>query len=243
MDWSLGNRELTDDEFRIQLVAIAALVFSLGMLFAFPARADEAVTDASAPEVADVPAEEPVAVPPKSDAGAIVEEQPTTLYDSDGSLIFSEQVPDVSLAAANDSVYSSVTGGTYVDVASNLLPRVPWDADYLFWRSGQYSYSFVWGDLNLSGTTFSGSGIHRVDFVQSSNYNGYTMSHTQGDSINLNVGSYIVYSSLGNYPVLSVEYVHLSMFMYACVGAVSLFVLHTLFSFSLRMGVRVYESQ
>lgn len=243
MDWSLGNRELTDDEFRIQLVAIATLVFSLGLLFALPAYADESDAVAPAPEVADVPVEEPVQVPPKSDAGSIVEEQPTTLYDSDGSLIFSEQVPDVSLAAANDSVYSSVTGGTYVEVASNMLPRVPWDADYLFWRSGQYSYSFVWGDLNLTGTTFSGSGLHRVDFVQSSNYNGYTMSHSLGDSLNLNVGNYIVYSSLGNYPVLSVEYVHLSIFMYACVGAVSLFVLHTLFSFSLRMGVRVYENQ
>lgn len=94
-------------------------------------------------------------------------------------------------------------GTTNLEIFDRIAAKLPLGTDYVYFRDSQYVYSFVFGDLSYSGTSFSGSGCTRID------YNTYTGSSQQPtftvsnvSSFSLGVGNYLVYSNLGNYPML-----------------------------------------
>lgn len=142
---------------------------------------------------------------------------------------------------ASYSVYSSVSNNSYSVLAGSMLWHVPFGDDYVFWRSGQYEYRLAFGDLQLSGGTFTGDNLSFVVFSLDSSYSGtFTVSRSSG-SLSLSTGNYLVYSNLGHYPILNDSYVFASLFIFVVSVALVMCLLRSIWSFLLRMGVRVHE--
>lgn len=167
------------------------------------------------------------------------------LYSPEGELVLttSVPVPHRDTRAFSSTPYASVTDNSYSSVASKMLVKVAPFSDYVFWRSGQYAYSLAVGDLDLEGSNFtSGEPVTIYTFQLDSGYSGtYTLS-SRSDSLSLAASSYIVFSNLGHYPVLdydSLGFSHLA-FLVAVVAGVCC--VRPIFSFVMRMGVRVHGS-
>lgn len=114
-----------------------------------------------------------------------------------------------TIPCAAASLYQGTISSTYVEYAKNILAKCPPFEDYVFFRSGQYVYTLVCGDLELSGDTFTGTG--NLDqyvityYSGNSGYSGtsyYTVSGSAISTFSLDTGSELVYSSLGSYPSL-----------------------------------------
>lgn len=73
---------------------------------------------------------------------------------------------------------------------------------YVLFRSDQYGYRLVYGsDLSLTGSEFAGTDCSYVTYDS----HDYTwQSGSEGD-FSLSAGDYLVYSDLGDYPVLAAE--------------------------------------
>lgn len=189
---------------------------------------EEQLSPEPEPEVVqDVP--EPVVVAP----------EPENVYSYDGTLLTTTVEPEpVRAPAASSTPYASVSANTYSDLAASMLWKVGFGDDYVFWRGGQYQYNFAYGDLELSNSRFRGSGCKLVTFTLNSSYGGtYTMDVTTG-SVDLSAGSYIVFSNLGPYPVLSSEFVGQYLVVWSLLVALVLYLVRSLFAFVLRVGVR-----
>ena len=165
-------------------------------------------------------------------------ETDTTFYDEYGVEVMSTAEPDARLSAVSTSTpYASVTGGTYYELASLTRPKMGWADDYVFWRSGQYSYSLAYGDLSFDSGTFTGSGLHLIHWTYSSSQTGYLMTEETSD-LSLRVNSCVVYSNLGNFPILDHQADNNCYLAFMGVVAVCLYLIRSLFGFVLRMGVR-----
>lgn len=95
--------------------------------------------------------------------------------------------------------YDGSISTTYTTYFSGVVDKLGIE-DYVLIRSGQYEYTFVYGDLELSGTTFTGSGT----IMTINTYQNTTVGIDTDDNITINVGSYMAYSNLGSYPALAV---------------------------------------
>ena len=99
--------------------------------------------------------------------------------------------------------YPGSISDTYLNYFRGIVQKLNWKEHYVVYRSGQYSYTMVYGEgVALSGTRFTGSGnvvnIHRNTSSSSSDW--YVSYST--DTLALSVGSLFVYSDLGMYPEL-----------------------------------------
>lgn len=73
---------------------------------------------------------------------------------------------------------------------------------YVFFRSDQNSYRLVYGsDLTLTGSDFVGTDCNYVSY----NSHDYTWESGLEGEFSLSAGDYLVYSDLGDYPVLAAE--------------------------------------
>lgn len=142
----------------------------------------------------------------------------------------------LSCSAAALSVYPEGNiSSTYVTMFEGLVGKISPLDDYVFFRSGQYEYTFVYGDLSLGGSNFSGSDVDVVQVSYSSGYNAtYDYTTSSLSSFTLNAGSTLVYSNLGSYPILgevvSYEIIQAVLF---CIIALCLFI-RPIFAFVLR---------
>lgn len=97
---------------------------------------------------------------------------------------------------------SSVISSSFLSLFDRLSLSVG-IKDYVLYRSGQYEYTLVYGDLVWDGVSFSGSD---VSFCSVQTYNGYSGDYlwSSGDlsSFSLLVSGRLVYSSLGGFPQL-----------------------------------------
>ena len=112
----------------------------------------------------------------------------------------------VPVSASAYEVYNDGTvSSTYTTYFRDILASAsPFD-DYIYWRSGQYEYSLVVGDLSYSGGRFTSSdSCTHYKFTTSSGYNStFSYSTTSINDFSLSVGNALVYSNLGNYPNLT----------------------------------------
>lgn len=100
------------------------------------------------------------------------------------------------------SVYEGTVSTTYTTYFTQILNK-EYNSDYVVFRSGQYTYTMLTGNIELNGSIFSGSNLKEYTFTTSSSYNSYTQFSTQeNQSLNMNASNYIVYSNLGDYPTL-----------------------------------------
>lgn len=108
--------------------------------------------------------------------------------------------------ASAESVYEGTISSTYTSLAEQIYIS-PFD-DYVFFRSGQYSYKLVVGDLEYNDHQFSLSENGQVYTITqvnsgfgSSSYYSYTVSYVS--SFSLSTNDCLVYSNLGGYPILN----------------------------------------
>lgn len=99
--------------------------------------------------------------------------------------------------------YPGTISDTYLSYFRGIVQKLNWKEHYVVYRSGQYSYTMVYGEeVALDGSRFTGTGnvvnIHRNTSSSSSDW--YVSYST--DSIALSAGSLFVYSDLGDYPEL-----------------------------------------
>lgn len=109
-------------------------------------------------------------------------------------------------AVGDGSIYDGTISTTYLTIFRDVVSNLGIFDDYVFYRSGQYEYALIAGDLNYDGTRIrlSGSGTQYVLTYQS-NYgsdNYYHWEVSDISSFSLTMGDYLVYSNLGNYPTL-----------------------------------------
>lgn len=138
------------------------------------------------------------------------------IVDEDALLSLQVQVNDLEddVSALSDEVavlssYDASTdynlGTSNQGIFSGLVSKVPFGQHYVYWRDGQYSYKFAYGDLSLDGSVFTGSGpvtICNYSYTGSSYSNYYTYTVSTDNSFSLSSGNQLVYSDLGNYPGL-----------------------------------------
>lgn len=99
-----------------------------------------------------------------------------------------------------DNVYDGTYSSTYLTYARDTVSKMSPDMDYVFFRSGQYSYRLVYADdLSYDGVYFRSTGASYISY--DSRY--YTISHGREGSFSLRANNYLVYTSLDTvYPTL-----------------------------------------
>lgn len=119
-------------------------------------------------------------------------------------------------------------GTNNLEIFDRIAAKLPLGVDYVYFRDSQYVYSFVYGNLSYSGSSFSGSGCTRINYNTSTGYGQQpTFTVSNIGSFSLNVGNWLVYSNLGDYPLLggSEGALRYKILDYAVVGILSVFLL------------------
>lgn len=137
------------------------------------------------------------------------------------------------------SVYTDGTlSSTYITYFRDIVSGIAPNKKYVAYRSGQYSYTLAVGDLSISGTNVSSTDtVTLYVYETSSGYNSsYTYNVSTVTDFSLNVGNYIVYSNLGNFPQLEergVTYEYATLYI-ICIVGLCMFI-RSIFSFTYRL--------
>lgn len=132
--------------------------------------------------------------------------------------------------------YNGTVGSTYIDIARCCLFNLGWFDDYVFWRSGEYQYTFAYGNIDYSSGTFTSTSCTQLTISVPTTYTGsVTVSDSTG-SLNLQTGGRLVYSNLGNLPHLDSRKYLYDEVMYIGMVALGLHVLSSASRFILRSG-------
>ena len=118
--------------------------------------------------------------------------------NTDVSVITEKLDAQAELLSLQAQAYDGSISTTYTTYFSGVVDKLGID-DYVLIRSGQYEYMFVYGDLSLTGHTFTGSGT----ILTINTYQQTRVNEKYDNNITINVGDYMAYSNLGSYPALS----------------------------------------
>ena len=141
------------------------------------------------------------------------------------------------LAASAVTIYDGTISTTYITIFRDIAAKLPLTSDYVFFRSGQYEYILVAGDLEYSGSMFTGSDLTQYIVKTNSNYNNsYEFGTATLNSFSLAPGGALVYSNLGSFPDLyqRSDYA-LSSLIFANALLFCCFLIRPIFNFTLRM--------
>lgn len=116
-------------------------------------------------------------------------------------------IATATITASAQTVYEGTISSTFTTIAEQI--NLPVMADYVFFRSGQYTYTLVVGDLEYNSGNFSLSDAGKVYTITQVNNSGYGSTSYYSYSVS-DVSSYkveaddkLVYSNLGGYPTLN----------------------------------------
>ena len=141
------------------------------------------------------------------------------------------------LAASAATIYDGTISTTYITIFRDIASKLPITADYVFFRSGQYEYILVAGDLEYSGSMFTGSDLTQYIVKTNSSYNNsYEFGTATLDTFNLAPGGALVYSNLGSFPDLydRSDYTLVGIF-FAIALCFCCYLIRSIFDFTLRM--------
>lgn len=110
----------------------------------------------------------------------------------------------VAASAESYTVYDGNPSSTYITYFKDIIPNISLNDHYVAFRSGQYEYTMIVGDLVYNNGSFTLNDSATVYSITSNNsYNGYYAYNVSSiDSLSLSVGDKIIYSDLGNFPQL-----------------------------------------
>ena len=139
-------------------------------------------------------------------------------------------------SAASYNAYDGNLSTTYITIFRDIVGKVSLLDDYVFFRSGQYEYLLVSGDLEFSGGSFTGQTVTVYRIVTDSAYSStYSYFQTEEIDFSLSPGSGLVYSNLGAYPDL-IDRTSLYSFasLILLLACVCMYLVRSIFSFTLR---------
>ena len=134
--------------------------------------------------------------------------------------------------------YDGTISSTYIDIFKQFDISI--NDDYVFFRSEQYQYTMLVGDIDYSNDTFTLNGngkLYTLVYNTGTGYGAntyYSRNVSDVSSYSITTGGRLVYSNLGDFPILSERgdiYAYTSAFLlsviFLCsvVGAVFGFVL------------------
>lgn len=93
---------------------------------------------------------------------------------------------------------------TYLDYFEGIVQKMPYGANYVIWKSGDYSYTLAYGeDVAEENGVFTGA-CDTVEIVRdsTSSYSTYWYVNRGSDELSLTVTDEFVYSNLGMYPTV-----------------------------------------
>lgn len=143
-----------------------------------------------------------------------------------------------TVTANAQSVYEGTISSTYTEIAEKINISV--SDDYVFFRSGQYTYTLVCGDFEYSAGNFNLSGSGKMYTITQVNGTGYSASYysyavSDVDSYTIETGGKLVYSNLAGYPTLNNGS---DVYMLCCLVLLSVlclcFFIRPLFKFTMR---------
>lgn len=139
-------------------------------------------------------------------------------------------------SAAEYTPYDGSISSTYTAIFEDVAAKLSLTDDYVFFRSGQYEYMLVAGDLTYDGS-FSGSACD-VWYISTNtgSYNtGYVFSKGSLADFSLSPGSALVYSNLGHFPdLVDRGEVYSFAILILLLVAIFLYLIRSIFSFTLR---------
>ena len=112
-------------------------------------------------------------------------------------------------SVAPASVYPSPDEGTisttYLQYFKDMLVKLPYDTQYVFFRVDDYEYRMVYGDaINFSGNVFSGDALNYIRYYRTNNYSVWKLESGYEGSFRLTTNGYLVYSNVGDlYPSMN----------------------------------------
>lgn len=112
-------------------------------------------------------------------------------------------------SVAPASVYPSPDDGTisttYLQYFKDMLVKLPYDTQYVFFRVNDYEYRMVYGDaINLSGDVFSGDDLSYIRYYRTNNYSVWKLESGYEGRFRLTTNGYLVYSNVGDlYPSMN----------------------------------------
>ena len=108
--------------------------------------------------------------------------------------------------AATHSIYDSGTiSSTYITYFKDTISGIGFSENYVAFRSGQNEYVLIVGKLSLSNNIITSDGVVKQYryYNDGSNYNTQTRYEVNElNSFSVNIGNYIIYTDLGDYPEL-----------------------------------------
>lgn len=128
-----------------------------------------------------------------SNAARILSSTDDSVVQNDGIMLLSNHQP-----------YDSSMSTSVIAYYDDVLPKLG-NVHYVLFRSGQYDYRLVYGkDLEYSNGYFSAGAVQYVAY----NTRNYTWSQGTESAFSLSAGDYLVYSDLGDYPMLHSESIY-----------------------------------
>lgn len=132
---------------------------------------------------------------------------PSTASRSDASrtvqniLTFNSVTPASVYPAPDDGTIST----TYLQYFKDMLVKLPYDTQYVFFRVNDYEYRMVYGDaINFSGDVFSGDDLSYIRYYRTNNYSVWKLKSGYEGSFRLTTNGYLVYSNVGDlYPSMN----------------------------------------
>lgn len=112
----------------------------------------------------------------------------------------------LEVAALSAVVSDYNLGTTNLAIFEGVVEKVPLGQHYVYWRDSEYRYCLAVGPLIVSGTTFSSAEpvtVYTYERHYSSGDSYYTWSVSADNAFSLSCGSRLVYSDIGNYPVIT----------------------------------------
>lgn len=108
------------------------------------------------------------------------------------------------------SAYSVYPDGnistTYLSIFEDVINKLPSNYDYVFFRSNQYEYTLIAGELSFDDGTFTAESYdeYLLTYTQAGygQTSVYDYSKTSWSDLLLDVNNRLVYSNLGDYPDL-----------------------------------------
>lgn len=109
-----------------------------------------------------------------------------------------------AVSAATYEPYEGNISTSYLTYFEDILPKIKLTDHYVFFRSGQYDYSMIVGDIEYVNGVFSADNSCTVYSMSTNNsYNSYFSYNVSSiDSLTLRPSNILVYSDLGDFPEL-----------------------------------------
>ena len=142
----------------------------------------------------------------------------------------------ITASAATYTLYDGELGSSYVSIFRDLVGKISPMEDYVFFRSGEYDYTLIAGELECIAGIFEAPActVYRI-FVSPDGSGGYQFFQSEEIDFILETGIGLVYSNLGHYPDL-IERTGFYSFasLVLLLVCVCMYLLRSIFSFTLR---------